>query len=227
MLTVHHLNVSQSERIIWLLEELELPYELVLYQRDPVTQFAPPELRDVHPVGTAPVLVDGEVVLGESGAIVEYILGRYGEGRLAVPATSPQYPDYLYWFHYANASLVSWSIVSWITGMALGPDSNSPLLPALRQRLDRHLEMVETRLSQGDYFAGADFTAADIMMHFPFGTMKAFYDLGFDNRPNIKAWLTQISDRPGYQRGMKAAGHEQDPVLEGNTSRVIGLDSSA
>ena len=120
-----------------------------------------------------------------------------------------------------------WSMVNWMAGMAVGADNNSPMLPVLRERLDRHLEMVENRLSQVDYFAGPEFTAADIMMHFPFGTMRAFYDLGFDNRPNIKAWLARISDRPGYQRGMKAAGHEQDPVLEGNTSRAIGLDSSA
>lgn len=227
MLTVHHLNVSQSERIIWLLEELELPYELCLYQRDPVTQFAPPELRAIHPLAQAPVLVDGEIVMAESGAIIEYILARYGEGRLAMPVTSPEYPDYLYWFHYANSSLMMQISINWFTGMAVGPDSNSPLLPVLQQRLDRHLQMVEDRLSQANYFAGAEFTAADIMMHFPFGTMKAFYNLGLDNRPNIKAWLARISERPGYQRGMKAAGHTQDPALEWDTSRAVGLDSPA
>jgi glutathione S-transferase len=105
MLTVHHLNVSQSERIIWLLEELELLYELRVYQRDPSTQLAPVELRSVHPIGSAPVLCDGEIVLAESGAIIEYVLSRYGDGRLTVPVTSLQYPDYLYWFHYANGSL--------------------------------------------------------------------------------------------------------------------------
>ena len=219
MLIVHHLKVSQSERIVWLLEELDLPYELRVYQRDPVTQFAPPELRSVHPLGSAPVLCDREIVMAESGAIAEYVLARYGNGRLSVPVTSPQYPDYLYWFHYANASLMMQIGVNWIAAMAAGQDSDSPLLPTLRERLDRHLEMVEDRLSRSPYFAGSEFTAADIMMHFPFGTMKAFYNVGLDNRPNIKAWLARISSRAGYQRAMKAAGHERDPALDWGTTR--------
>jgi len=118
MLTVHHLNVSQSERIVWLLEELDLPYELRVYQRDPVTQFAPVELREVHPLGSAPVLCDGEIVIAESGAIIEYVLARYGNGRLAPPVTSLQYPDYLYWFHYANGSLMMQIAVNWIAQMS-------------------------------------------------------------------------------------------------------------
>ncbi|MBD1919640.1 glutathione S-transferase family protein [Microcoleus sp. FACHB-831] len=219
MLIVHHLKVSQSERIVWLLEELDLPYELRVYQRDPVTQFAPPELRSVHPLGSAPVLCDREIVMAESGAIAEYVLARYGNGRLAVPVTSPQYPDYLYWFHYANASLMMQIGVNWIAAMAAGQDSDSPLLPTLRERLDLHLQLVEDRLSRSPYFAGSEFTAADIMMHFPFGTMKAFYNIGLDNRPNIKAWLARISDRPGYQHAMKAAGHEQDPALDWGATR--------
>ncbi|MFB2977674.1 glutathione S-transferase family protein [Microseira sp. BLCC-F43] len=219
MLIVHHLNVSQSERIVWLLEELELPYELCVYERDRVTQFALPELRSVHPLGSAPVLCDGDVVMAESGAIVEYVLARYGNGRLSVPVTSPQYPDYLYWLHYANASLMAQIGLNWIAAMVAGANSDSPVLPTLRQRLDRHLQMVEDRLSRSPYFAGSEFTAADIMMHFPFGTMKAFYNVGLDKLPNVKAWLARISDRRGYQRGMKAAGHEQDPALDWGATR--------
>lgn len=219
MLTVHHLNVSQSERIIWLLEELELLYELRVYQRDPLTQFAPDELRLVHPLGSAPVLCDGEITIAESGAIVEYVLARYGNRRLAIPVTSSQYPDYLYWFHYANGSLMTQIGVNWIAAMAAQPGSDSPLLLSLRERLDRHLQMVEDRLSQTTYFAGGEFTAADIMMHFPFGTMKAFYNVGLENRPSIKGWLARISDRPGYQRAMQAAGHEQDPALDWGATR--------
>lgn len=219
MLTVHHLNVSQSERIVWLLEELELPYELRVYQRDRVTQFAPAELRSVHPLGSAPVLCDGDIVMAESGAIIEYVLARYGKGRLTVPVNSRQYPDYLYWFHYANASLMMQIGLNWIAAMAAGPNGSSPLLSSLRERLDRHLQMVEDRLSQTTYFAGSEFTAADIMMHFPFGTMKAFYDVGLDNRPNIKAWLSRISDRAAYQQAMKAAGHKQDPALDWGARR--------
>lgn len=214
MLSVHHLNTSQSERIVWLLKELELPYELYLYQRDRLTQFAPTELRLVHPVGSAPVLCDGEITIAESGAIVQYVLARYGNGRLSVPIESSQYPDYLYWFHYANASLMTQLSVNWIAAMAAEPSSNSPLLSSLRERLERHIEMVEERLSQVTYFAGDEFTAADIMMHFPFGTMKAFYNVGQGDSPSIKAWLARISERPGYQSAMKAAGHEQDPALD-------------
>lgn len=214
MLSVHHLNTSQSERIVWLLEELELPYELHLYQRDRLTQFAPTELRLVHPVGSAPVLCDGEITIAESGAIVQYVLARYGNGRLSVPIESSQYPDYLYWFHYANASLMTQLSVNWIAAMAAEPSSNSPLLSSLRERLERHIQMVEERLSQVTYFAGDEFTAADIMMHFPFGTMKAFYNVGQGDSPSIKAWLARISERPGYQSAMKAAGHEQDPALD-------------
>ncbi len=219
MLIVHHLNVSQSERIIWLLEELELPYELKIYDRDPVTQFAPLELRSIHPLGSAPVLCDGAVVLAESGAIIEYVLARYGDGRLSLSVTSPQYPDYLYWFHYANGSLMTQIGVNWIAALAAGPNSNSPLLPTLRERLDRHLHWVDQRLSQAPYFAGSEFTAADIMMHFPFGTMRVFYDVGLDNYPNIQAWLERMGDRAGYQRAMKAAGYEQDPALNRSETR--------
>ncbi|MCT7952247.1 glutathione S-transferase family protein [Ancylothrix sp. C2] len=219
MLIVHHLNVSQSERVIWLLEELKLPYQLRLYQRDQTTQFAPAELRSIHPLGSAPVIEDGDVVMAESGAIVEYVLARYGNGRLTVPVASPQYPHYLYWFHYANASLMNQIAINWIATMAAGTSNNSGLLSVLHERLERHLQMVENHLLQATYFAGEEFTAADIMMHFPFGTMKAFYNVGLDNRPNIKRWLATLSTRPGYQQAMKAAGHDQDPALEWDTTR--------
>lgn len=219
MLTIHHLNISQSERIIWLLEELGLLYELRMYQRDPVTQLAPTELRSIHPLGSAPVLCDDEIVIAESGAIIEYVLARYGDGRLTVPVKSSQYPDYLYWFHYANGSLMTQLGVNWIAAMAVEPGSDTPLLSSLRERLERHLRMVEDHLSRTTYFAGAEFTAADIMMHFPFGTMKGFYNVGQGNRPNIKAWLARISERPSYQRAMKVAGHERDPALDWGATR--------
>jgi len=221
MLIVHHLQVSQSERIIWLLEELELPYQLRLYQRDQTTQFAPAELRSIHPLGSAPVVEDGDVVMAESGAIVEYVLARYGNGRLTVPVASSQYPDYLYWFHYANASLMNQIAITWIATMAAGASSNSGLLSVLQERLERHLQMVENRLLSVTYFAGSEFTAADIMMHFPFGTMKAFYNVGLDNRPNIRKWLANLSNRPAYQRAMKAAGHDRDPALDWGETRSI------
>ncbi|BAZ17789.1 putative glutathione S-transferase [Calothrix sp. NIES-4071] len=219
MLIVHHLKVSQSERIIWLLEELELPYELRVYERDPVTQLAPTELRSVHPLGSAPVLRDGEIVIAESGAIIEYVLARYGNGHLTIPVNSPQFPDYLYWFHYANGSLMAQIGVNWIATMTATPGNSSPLLSSLSERLERRIQIVEDHLEKATYFAGTEFTAADIMMHFPFGTMKMFYNVGLDNRPNIKAWLARISERAGYQRAMKAAGHDKDPALSFGTTR--------
>jgi glutathione S-transferase len=109
--------------------------------------------------------------------------------------------------------------VNWIASMAAEPGSKSGLLSALKERLERHLQMVEDHLSRATYFAGTEFTAADIIMHFPFGTMKAFYDVGLDNRPNILAWLARISDRPTYQRAMKAAGYERDPALNWGATR--------
>src|SRR5882757_11591084 len=106
MLTVHHLGMSQSERIVWLCEELAIPYELKVYERDPVTRWAPPEYKALHPMGTATILVDGDVVLPESGAIMQYLIGKYGDGRLAVEPSEPNYADYLFWFHFANATMM-------------------------------------------------------------------------------------------------------------------------
>src|SRR4029078_164574 len=106
MLTVHHLGISQSERIVWLCEELSIPYQLVNYERDPVTRLAPAQYKALHPFGTAPVIVDGSVVLSESGAIIEYIIARHGKGRLAVRPDAPNYADYLFWFHFANGSMM-------------------------------------------------------------------------------------------------------------------------
>jgi glutathione S-transferase len=209
VITVYHLNVSQSERIIWLLEELGLPYELKTFQRDPVTRLAPPELREIHPIGSAPIIRDGDRVLAESGAIMEYIIARHGNGRLAVPADAPEFADYLYWFHYANGTLMPG-----FTGIqrALG-DGDDPRLKIMRERFDRRLQLVEDRLGAVEYFSGPRFTAADIIMHFPLATMKAFAKLDLSQKPNIRAWLARVSARPTYQKAMKIAGHQQDPAL--------------
>jgi glutathione S-transferase len=209
MITVYHLNVSQSERIIWLLEELGLPYELKTFQRDPVTRLAPPELRTLHPIGSAPIIRDGDRVLAESGAIMEYLIARHGNGRLAVLSSAAEFADYLYWFHYANATLMP-AFPVWVQ-RALGEDS--PILKVMRERFDRRLQLVEDRLGQVEYFAGSQFTAADIIMHFPLATMKAFATLDLAQKPNIRAWLARLSARPAYQKAMKIAGHEKDPAL--------------
>lgn len=209
MLIVHHLNVSQSERIIWLLEELGLTYELRTHLRDPVTRKAPPELRQVHPLGKAPILEDGALVLAESGAIIDYIFATRSEGALSIKPGHSNFPDYIYWFHYANGSLFLQIMLNLvIRGVT---DEANASRAFRRQRLERHLDFVEARLGETAYFAGPAFTAADIMMHFPFGTMRQFFDLDLSNRPNVNRWLDRISERPAYQRAMRKAGHSDDP----------------
>ncbi|WP_156678772.1 glutathione S-transferase family protein [Sphingomonas profundi] len=211
MLTVHHLGISQSDRIVWLCEELEIPYDLVRYDRDPVTRLAPAEYKALHPFGTAPVIVDGDLVLGESGAIIEYIVGRYGEWRLAPRADDPDFADYLYWFHFANASMMPAAMIDIVIGMIGGTAEG--VVAALRARGDRAFAMVEQRLGEVDYFAGDRFTAADIIMLFPLTTMRAFVPRDLSPYPNILAYLQRIGARPAYQRAMTKADPELPPML--------------
>jgi glutathione S-transferase len=211
MLTVHHLGISQSERIVWLCEELELPYRLVRYERDPVTRLAPPEYKALHPFGTAPVITDGDLVLAESGAIIEYLLARYGRGRLTVPPEAPEFADYLYWFHFANGSLLPSMMVDIIVSLAGG--SSPETLRALRARSDRAVAMIERRLGVSDYFAGSSLTGADIIMLFPLTTMRVFVPRDLAEFPNLRAYLRRIGDRPAYRRAMTRADPGLTPLL--------------
>ena len=203
MLTVHHLGVSQSDRIVWLCEELGIPYELKRYDRDPVTRLAPAEYQALHPVGTAPVISDGDVVMGESAAIIEYIIQRYGNGRLAVPPTAVAYPDYLFWFHFANGSFMPAAMMGLFAGMAA--TSGTETLKSLNRRLDRAWSMVEARLGESAYLAGPDFTAADIMTLFPMTTMRLFAPRDISAYPNIQRYLQKIGAREAFQRAMAKA----------------------
>lgn len=208
MLTVHHLGVSQSERIVWLCEELEIPYELKLYARDPVTRLGPPEYKALHPLGTAPIITDGDVVLPESGAIMQYILGKYGNGRLTVAPNAPNFADYLFWFHFANASMLP------SQSAALGGNNDdSPRAKFMRARSDRAWNYVETRLGQVPYFAGAEFTAADIIMGFVLTTMRAFVPRDISGYPNILSYLRRIGARPAYVRAMAKGDPGMTPML--------------
>ncbi|MBI1180415.1 MAG: glutathione S-transferase [Alphaproteobacteria bacterium] len=204
MLTVHHLGISQSERIVWLCEELEIPYELVRYDRDPVTRLAPPDYKALHPFGTAPVVTDGDLVLGESGAIIEYVCNRYGGGRLIPKPDDPAYADFLFWFHFANASMMPASMVGLILGV-LGADDDGDLTRALNARGDRAFAMVDQRLGETPYFAGDALTAADIIMLFPLTTMRLFVPRDLAPYPNIRAYLQRIGERPAYRRAMAKA----------------------
>ncbi len=192
MLTVHHLGSSQSERIVWLCEELELPYRLERYERDPVTMMAPPEYKALHPFGTAPVITDGDFSLGESGAIVEYLIHRHASGRLVLGPEHPGYPDYLYWFHFANGSMVPSLMMDYVRPPAEG-DSVS--------RTGRALALIEQRLGQAPYFAGSEFTAADVMMSLP--RFVATRDLS--SFPSIQAYVERITSRHAYRRAAEKA----------------------
>src|SRR3984957_17295377 len=212
MLIVHHLGISQSDRIVWLCEELEIPYKLVRYDRDPVTRLAPAEYKALHPFGTAPVITDGDLVLGESGAIIDYIIAKYGNGRLAVTKDSPEFADYLYWFHFANGSMMPSSMVDLIIPL-LGGNQESDIVRALRARGDRAFEMVEKRLGVAPYFAGNTFTAADIIMLFPLTTMRVFAPRDLKPYPNVRAYLKRIGERPAFQRASKKGDPDLTPLL--------------
>jgi glutathione S-transferase len=212
MLVVHHLGISQSDRIVWLCEELGIPYELVRYQRDPVTRLAPPEYRALHPFGTAPVITDGDLVLGESGAIIEYIIAKHGSGRLAVTAEKPGFADYLFWFHFANGSVMPSSMIDLVVNM-IGDAAPPGVMNALRQRSARAFAMIEHRLAVVPYLVGDEFTAADIIMLFPLSTMREFSPRDMTPYPNIRAYLQRIASRPAYQRAMAKADPGYSPPM--------------
>lgn len=200
MLTLHHLGISQSERIIWLLEELALPYEIKYYARDPSTRLAPPELRAVHPAGTAPVLTTEEgVSIAESGAIAQFILARYGEGRLTPAVQDAAFPHYLYWFHFANGNLVPQLGRMMMMRRAELKDDH-PLMAFSRERIERALNMMEARLAEVPWLAGEEFSAADVMNVFGVTTMLHFSPWDISPYPHINAWLERVSQRPAYQR---------------------------
>jgi glutathione S-transferase len=209
MLTVHHLGVSQSERIVWLCEELDIPYDLKRYDRVPPGRgMGPPEYKALHPLGTAPIITDGAVVLPESGAIIEYIIGKYGAGRLAVAPDAPNFADYLFWLHFANASMLPSQSAAIRAG-----DDESPRAQFMRARSDRAWNLIEARLGQAAYFAGDELTAADIIMVFGLTTMRAFVPRDLAPYPNILAYLQRIGARPAYRRAMQKADPQMEPML--------------
>jgi glutathione S-transferase len=202
MIVVHHLGISQSDRIVWLCEELDVAYELKRYDRDPITRTAPPAYRALTPFGTAPVITDGSVVLGESAAITEYIIALYGKGRLTIAPGAPGYADYLFWFHFANGSLMPSAMMDMIAKMA---GEGNEVMGALGSRLDRAYTHLEARLGEKPYLAGDTFTAADILTIFPLTTMRVFAPRDLKPYPNVRAYLKRIGERPAFQRAMAKA----------------------
>ncbi|MEJ8847617.1 glutathione S-transferase family protein [Variovorax rhizosphaerae] len=202
MLIVHHLGKSQSERIVWLCEELGLTYELKHHVRDPVTALAPPELVALHPLGTAPVISDGELLLAESGAIVEYIIAKYGDGRLMPGPDHPDYADFIFWWHYANGNFQPNMGRNMILRRLDVPAGN-PMAARLGWRLASAFALIDRRLGDVPFLAGKDFTAADIMTVFSLTTMRYFMPYDLTPYPNILAYLQRIAGREAYQRAMQ------------------------
>ncbi len=220
MLVVHHLNNSRSQRVLWLLEELGVPYEVKRYERNSQTMLAPPELKAVHPLGKSPVINDDGMTIAETGLIVEYLCDRYGQGRLApvksVGVDSSERLRWLYWLHYAEGSAMPPLLMKLVFGAMpqRAPALMKPLVKAIAKRatdgfvdpqLKLHLDYWEADLSASGWFAGPEFSAADIMMSFPVEAAGSRVGYGVD-RPNLKDFLERIHARPAYARALERGG---------------------
>lgn len=217
MITVHHLNDSRSQRVLWLLEELGLPYEIKHYQRDKQTMLAPPELRAVHPLGKSPVITDGEATVAESGAIIEYLLDRHGNGRLRPAPGTPDFLRYRYWLHFAEGSAMSPLLMKLVFDKVASSPMPFFVKPIARgisaqvlksfvmPNIVRQLDFMEGELAQRPWFAGSDFSAADIQMSFPLeaSAQRAGLDA---SRPRLHDWLKRIHARPAYRKALERGG---------------------
>ena len=217
MITVHHLNNSRSQRVLWLLEELGLPYDIRKYQRDAQTLLAPPELMQVHPLGKSPVITDDGVTVAESGAIIEYLIERYGNGRLAPAIGTPERLRWRYWLHFAEGTAMSPLLLKLIFDRIpqapmpffVKPIARSICAKVLERmvepNLKRQLDFMEAELGRSEWFAGADFSAADIQMSFP--VEASAQRAGLDaSRPKLMAFLKRIHARPAYRRALERGG---------------------
>ena len=218
MLTVHHLNNSRSQRVLWLLEELGVPYELVKYERDPKTMLAPPELQKIHPLGKSPVVTDGDDTIAESGAIVEYIADQYGDGKLLPSRGSQEYLKARYYMHYAEGSLMPLLLLRLIFGRvrsAKMPFFAKPIAKKIAGQvettfidpnLERHVRFIDGELAKSTWFAGEELTIADIQMIYPMEALAARYP----NVPErIAAWVERAHARPAYQRAEARGGKNE------------------
>lgn len=216
MIKVHHLNDSRSQRVLWLLEELGLDYEVVRYQRAAGSRLAPPELLKVHPLGKSPVIEDGAVKVAETGAVVEYLLETYGQGRLRPAPGTEEARRFTYWLHYAEGSAMPPLLLKLVFGMLprRAPALMRPLVKGVAAKamtgfvdpqLRTHVAFWEAELGRSEWFAGDQFTAADIMMSFP---VEAGADRAFDaaKQPRLKAFLDRIHARPAYRRALERGG---------------------
>ncbi len=202
MIKLHHLNESRSQRMLWLLEELGLPYEIIPYSRNATTRLAPPELEGIHPLGKSPVIEDGEVKLAESGAIVEYLCDAYGKGRLAVPTDPAERAAYQEWLHYAEGS----AMLPLMLGMYVARlgEAGAPLHPRIESETRNHLSYVEGALGGKMYLLGDGFSGADVMMSFVAEVARAFGKL--KDYPNLDNWLDRMHARPAWKAALDKGG---------------------
>jgi glutathione S-transferase len=217
MITVHHLNNSRSQRVLWLLEELGVPYEVIRYERDPKTMLAPPALKAVHPLGKSPVVVDDGVTVAESGAITEYLIERYGGGRLIPPPGTPERLRYTYWLHYAEGSAMPPLLLKLIFDRVASAPAPWPISAISRKiagtvqssfigpQIQRHFDYMEAELTAHPWFAGDEFTAADVQMSFPLEVAVPRAGLNW-SRPHLIAFLDRIHSRDAYQRALTRGG---------------------
>jgi len=217
MIIVHHLNNSRSQRVLWLLEELGVPYEVKRYERDAQTMLAPASLRAVHPLGKSPVITDGDLTLAESGAIVEYLAGRYGGGRLVPAAGTPEHLRYIYWLHYAEGSAMPPLLLKLVFDRVENAPMPFFVRPIAKQIAGRakssfiepqiklHLDYMEKELGKSTWFAGNEFSAADVQMSFPLEAAAA--RAGLDpSLPKLTAFLQRVHARPAYERALAKGG---------------------
>ena len=217
MITVHHLNHSRSQRVLWLLEELGVTYEIRKYERDPKTMLAPPALREVHPLGKAPVITDGDVTVAESGAILEYLVERYDDGHLAPARDTPERRRWSYWMHFAEGSAMPPLLIKLICDKVVQapmPFFAKPIARAIsakvqativKPNLKRQLDFMESELTHHTWFAGSEFSAADIQMSFPLEA--AAQRAGLDaSRPKLMGFLKRIHARPAYKEALRRGG---------------------
>ena len=202
MIEVHHLNNSRSQRVLWCLEELGLDYQLVKHQRDPQTNLSPDSLKAIHPLGKSPVIRDGGRTFIESGAILDYIVRKYGNGRLAPRVDSPDYQRYVEWMHFAEGSAMLPVMLKLYTAR-LG-DAGAPLVPRIHGEIENNFGFLDAELGDRDYFVGDELTAADINLSFPIQAARMLYTL--EKFPKLAAFLTRVQARPAYRRAIERGG---------------------
>lgn len=207
MLTIYHLAISQSDRVVWLMEELEAPYQLEWFDRNE-KGLAPDEYRALHPSGTSPIIRDGDVLLAESAAIVEYLSQRYGKGCLSVAPDQPNYPDYLYWMQFSNNALTLFFFRKTVQTLAGTSDDQEAVsrLEFLSRREEAYYQYLDQRLSEVEYLAGDRLTCADILAVFNLTTLPLAGARSVDDLPHVMAYLERIKQRPAYIKAMQIAG---------------------